>query len=196
MGEDKAWLEIGGRPMIESALKAAQSVTERVFIVINAANSQAGRYQELARSWNAGLVFDLHDFRGPLGGIDTALVNCAEGRSALILACDLPFVTEGFLIFLGKIHLDESSELTIPVDREGRLQPMAGIYSHPCLPHVKQMLASDQLRVDGLCGRVRTRLVEFDEFAHLPGSGQFLININTREEADRQGDGGTGRRGD
>src|SRR5262245_15099279 len=104
MNRDKAWLEIDGVTMIERALAAAGPVAGRLGIIVNAANSQIERYEKLAGSCGAKLIFDLHEHLGPLGGIHTALAHCAEGESALILACDLPFITPEFLSFLRDIH--------------------------------------------------------------------------------------------
>lgn len=185
MGSDKSWLEIAGSPMIERVIAAAKPVAENLAIIIHRDNPERGRYQEMGEKWGARLIDDLHDHRGPLGGIHTALLNCPIVQSApsvLILACDLPFMTTGFLAHLAGIHLGEANELTLPLDREDRLQPLAGIYSASCLPAVEKMLAEDILRVDHLCLRVRTRRVLFEEYSHLPNAANFLENINTLEQ--------------
>src|SRR5215813_2342513 len=101
---DKAWLEIDGVPMIERAVAAAKPAAGRLGIIVNAANPQVERYERLAESCDARLIFDLHEHLGPLGGIHTALAHCGAGESALILACDLPFITTEFLSFLCDIH--------------------------------------------------------------------------------------------
>lgn|GEM_PF-319885 len=197
MGEDKAWLEIDGRPMIERVMSAARPLVENLTVIINQANSEAGRYQMLAERWGAVVVHDLHDYRGPLGGIHTSLSNCRPEQSALIIACDLPFVTTEFFSFLWRIHQDSRQDLgqravrelnrgpqaiTLPVDREGRLQPLAGIYSASCLPAVERMLAEGTLRIDRICRTVETRRVVFEEFAHLSEAERLLVNINTLDE--------------
>lgn len=182
MGTDKAWLEIEGRPMIEHVLAAAQPMAKDLSVIINSANPQAANYRSLCEKWNARLLFDLHDHQGPLGGIHTALKNLSPNHSALILACDLPFVTSELLVLLAEIHCREVNDLTLPVDQDGRLQPLAGTYSISCLPLVEQMLSDQILRVDRLCPLVKTRRVEFSEFSQLPGAEKFLINFNTFDE--------------
>jgi molybdopterin-guanine dinucleotide biosynthesis protein A len=189
MGTDKAWVEIKGRPMIERALAAAAPVVARLGIVIDPSSSWVDRYEQLAATWSAELVPDLHDHRGPLGGIHTALRHCHKRNaetsapsSILILACDLPFVTAEFLSLLARIHQSESNDLTLPVDSSGRLQPLAAIYSETCLIPVEQMLDRDLLRVDQLCGLVRSRQVPFSEFNHLPNAERLLVNLNTAED--------------
>jgi molybdopterin-guanine dinucleotide biosynthesis protein A len=181
MGEDKAWLSLDGRPMIERVLAAAQAAAG-LAIVINAASPEAEAYRRLAAQWGARLLHDLHERRGPLGGIHTALVHCAEGEAALILACDLPFLTPELLAILRRFHQEARSDLTLPTDQAGRLQPLAAIYAASCRAPIAHMLAENQLKVDLLCPRVATRRVAFAEIAHLPGAERFFININTPED--------------
>jgi len=188
MGSDKAWIEVEGRPMIERALATAAAVADQLGVVINPATRERKRYEELAAQWSAQLIADLHDHRGPLGGIHTALRHCQmrnEPDDALILACDLPFVTTGFLSLLVQIHEREANDFTAPVDRAGILQPLAAIYAPSCQQPVERLLAANLLRVDRLCDLVTARKVLFEEFAHLPEAGRLLVNINSPADLPR-----------
>jgi molybdopterin-guanine dinucleotide biosynthesis protein A len=190
MRRDKAWLEIDGVPMIERAVAAAKPAAGRLGIIVNAANPQIERYQKLAESWDARLILDLHEHLGPLGGIHTALSHCGAGESALVLACDLPFITTEFLSFLCDVHQTRNPQsairnpqsITVPLDQSNRLQPLAAIYDQSLEATAGQMLAANELRVDLLYSRVSTRPVGFAEFAHLRDAERFFINVNTPEE--------------
>lgn len=179
MGEDKSWLLLDGRPMIEHVLAATQKAADRLVIVINQANPNLARYEQLAARWKANLLFDLHDHRGPLGGIETALRQCANDQSALILACDLPFVTAEFLRLLRTIHEAENNNLTVPLDSEGRPQMLAALYAARCLPQVSAMLTADELKVRLLLNRLKTRRVNFAEYAQLAAANHLLRNVNS-----------------
>jgi len=197
MNRDKAWLEIEGVPMIERVVAAAKPVVGRLGIIINAANPQIERHEKLAEFHDAKLIFDLHEYRGPLGGIHTALTHCETNESALILACDLPFITTEFLALLCDIHQNGNPQsafripnsefripqsITIPIDQSNRPQPLAAIYVQSLEATVGQMLAANDLKVDLLYSRVSTRQVGFAEFAHLPGAERFFVNVNTPED--------------
>lgn len=183
MGTDKAWLEINGRPMIEHVLAAAQPVAASLSIVINHVNPNAERYRELATKWNARLLFDLHDHKGPLGGIHTALKNCEENESALILACDMPFLTTEFLSFLCHVHqVGNMQFITVPSDQEGRLQPLAAIYERACLPATEELLATDRLKLDWLFDQVPARKVSFESVFGLTDSKLLFQNMNSNRE--------------
>jgi molybdopterin-guanine dinucleotide biosynthesis protein A len=187
---DKAWLEIDGVPMIERAVAAAKPAAGSLGIIVNAANPQVERYERLAESCDARLIFDLHERLGPLGGIHTALAHCGAGESALILACDLPFITTEFLSFLCNVHQGEDPQsairnpqsITVPLDQSNRLQPLAAIYDQSLEAVVSRMLAANEFKVDLLHSRVSTRRVGFAEFAHLRDAERFFINLNTPEE--------------
>jgi molybdopterin-guanine dinucleotide biosynthesis protein A len=190
MKRDKAWLEIDGVPMIERVIAAARPAAGRLGIIVNAANPQVERYERLAESCDARLIFDLHEHLGPLGGIHTALAHSGAGESALILACDLPFITTEFLSFLCNVHKGENPQsairnpqsITVPLDQSNRLQPLAAIYDRPLEAVVSRMLAANEFKVDLLHSRVSTRRVGFAEFAHLRDAERFFINVNAPEE--------------
>jgi molybdopterin-guanine dinucleotide biosynthesis protein A len=213
MGGDKSWVEIEGRPMIAHALGAASAVAGRLSIVISAGMPERERYETLAAAWGAEVIADLHDHRGPLGGIHTALrhlhgarsqhgcdrhgrhrqdgldgldgLDGMDGVDGLMLACDLPFVSPDFLRWLAQIHEAEANDFTAPVDRNGRLQPLAGFYGPACLPAVETMLAAGVLRVDRIGDVVKTRRVSFEEYAGLPGAERFLLNVNAPADLDQ-----------
>jgi molybdenum cofactor guanylyltransferase len=179
MGCDKSWVEVEGRPMIEHVLSAAAQMAEALAVVIHADAPARDRYEDLARRWDARLLTDLHDHRGPLGGIHTALVHSPPDCTALVLACDLPFLNRAFLSLLARIHETESNAFTAPADPDGRLQPLAALYGPACLPAVEGLLAANRLRADGIRDRVKSRIVPFAEFAHLPDAHRLLLNLNS-----------------
>lgn len=185
MGEDKAWLAINGRAMIEQVLTTARAVADRLAIVINPSSPNMAQYEQRAADWQAEILYDLHDYRGPLGGIETALRQCGEGESALILACDLPFLSEEFLQLLIQIHQSEKGDLTVPLDEIGRPQMLAAIYAANCLPPISAMLAANELKARLLQERVSAREMSFAEYAHLPNAKRLLLNVNTMEDYQR-----------
>lgn len=183
MGTDKAWLEINGRPMMEHVLAAAQPVSASLSIVIHSANPNADRYRELAARWNARLLYDLHDHKGPLGGIHTALKACGKNEAALILPCDMPFLTTEFLSFLCNAHHSRNRQfITVPTDQDGRLQPLAAIYSPTCLPAIEEMLATNRLKVDRLFEQLPTQIIFFEVIVSLAGSELLFQNMNSSRD--------------
>src|SRR2546423_7165072 len=83
MGTDKAALVIDGRTSLQRVANALAAVASPVTLVGARHEYDGVTLQN---------VPDVHEKWGALGGIHSALAN-AERDWALIVACDLPFVT-------------------------------------------------------------------------------------------------------
>ena len=186
MGRDKAWLPLGGRPLIEHVLAAARPVVDRVVIVIDPGSDQAERYREFAAQAGVDVQHDLHPGIGPLGGIETALAGCSSGESALVLACDLPYLSTEFLALLRSRHEEGGAAVTVPVDHEGHLQPLVAVYSESCRRVIPELIATRLLRVDLLYQRVPTLRVAAADYKDLRGWEKFFTNLNTLDEYRRE----------
>lgn len=176
MGKDKAWLDLGGRPMIERVIRALAPVTTTVAIIANS--------PEFTR---LGLpVFaDTQIGIGPLEAIRTALFNSSTSRVVLV-GCDLPFVTSELFELLLSVSGDHHA--TVPIGVDGKLEPLCAVYRTEALPVVTDHIAGGGRKISVLFDRVPTRLVPFDELRHLAGSELFFENINTPEDYARAGE--------
>src|SRR5512140_1830462 len=121
MGQDKAWLEVGGQPLIRRALSTVRdSGIQEVLI--------SGRTGTDYSTVRCPVLFDLEPGCGPLGGIERALA-AATAPLVLVLAVDLPGITAAFLRKLAA-HCDP---LTGAVPKlRGELEPLAAIYPKRC----------------------------------------------------------------
>ena len=135
MGLDKARLEVGGRTLVERAVAALQSNCAEVAISMQAPSQ-----------WPDSSLRTIHDLRpaaGPLAGLESALLSEAEsGRSAFLLACDLPYVTAEVVRYvLQASDTDDGSAAVIP-SVAGRRQPLCGLYRAKALETVRHHLDS------------------------------------------------------
>jgi len=170
MGTDKAWLDVGGRAMIEHVIAALEPVTQRVAIIANSSNYARLGFPVYADT-NSGI--------GPLEAIRTALANAVTSQ-VILVGCDLPFVTSELFKLL--LRLSGNYHATVPVSSDGRLEPLCGVYRVEALPVVSKLIACGGRKVSVLFDRVPTRLVAFAELSHLPNSHRFFENINTPED--------------
>lgn len=170
MGKDKAWLELGGRAMIECVIAALVPVTTKVAIIANSLEYERLGFPVFA---------DSHTGIGPLEAIRTALSNALTSRVVLV-GCDLPFVTADLFKLLLSIPGDHYA--TVPVGADGKLEPLCAIYCPDALPVVTDLIARGQRKMSLLFDQVATRFVAFDEMSHLAGSHLFFENINTPED--------------
>jgi molybdopterin-guanine dinucleotide biosynthesis protein A len=121
MGRDKAWVELGGRPLLELAVEKVRGAgIEELFI--------SGRPGVDYSAVRCPVIFDLEPGLGPLGGIERAL-HAASSPLVLVLAVDLPGMTPAFLRKL----VARCRGLTGAVPKVSRgLEPLAAIYPRRC----------------------------------------------------------------
>lgn len=169
MGSDKSRLILEGQSFIERIAKTLLGVTSKVSVV--------GHDSDDLR---LDSITDVYPKWGALGGVQTALSAC-RAEWALVVACDLPFVTPELCKRL--MTLRESYDAVVPVQEDSRPQPLCALYKvDPCLAQSIQLIESGHRRPLDLIERVNTRRVEFSEVQDLPDADKFFVNINTPED--------------
>jgi len=172
MGVDKAALRLGGESLVGRAARALGAVAGRVSLV--SPREDAGQF-------GLPVVRDVYGGRGAVGGLHAALTAC-RAPWALVLACDLPFVTAALLGRLASLAGPEFDAVA-PVQADGRQQPLCALYSaRVCAEAARGLIEAGELRPRELLRRARTRWVGFDEVRDLPGSADFFRNLNTPAE--------------
>lgn len=170
MGTDKSAIELDGLAFLDRVLAAVRPVARLIAIV-----GGGPRFTELTA------LPDRRPGLGPLAGIETALAACAADR-ALIVACDLPFVTSALLELLISREEAGPDGAVIPLDSDGRVSPLCGVYPRSALPLVEELLDGGERTPRALLVRISTDLVPFSDYAHLENAGQLLRNVNTPED--------------
>ena len=170
MGRDKARLEVCGRAMIELVIDAIAPVTCNVAIIAN---------NEEYKRLGLPVFSDTLSGIGPLEAIRTALRNSQTPR-VVLAACDLPFVTSELFAYLLAAADEETS--VVPLDAEGRLEPLCAVYSRSALDELERLIEKGGRKVSGLFELIPVRVVQFAEISNLPGADLFFENVNTPEE--------------
>ena len=173
MGQDKSWLQLSGRSMIEHVISALAPATQTIGIIAN-----RPEYLRLGLPLFADSYSDI----GPLEAIRTALDNSPTSR-VILVGCDLPFVTSDLFKLLLSIPGDQQA--TVPIGPDGKLEPLCAIYRREALPSVSDLIRQGDRKVSLLFERVSTRLVTFEELRHLSGADVFFENINTPADYSR-----------
>src|SRR5829696_8721619 len=113
MGTDKSQLLIERQTFADRIAKTLLAVTASVTLVGGQARA------------NLPSVADVYPQWGALGGLHAALSACKR-EWAIVVACDLPFVTAELFSFLAGKRLDHDA--VVPVQQDGRPQPLAALY--------------------------------------------------------------------
>lgn len=174
MGRPKAWLPFGDETLLQRTVRTLQAAVEPV-IVVTAPGQDVPPLPADVR-----IVRDEIEGKGPLGGLAAGLAALGgEVEAAYLSACDVPFLNATFV----RRVIESLGEASVAVPRVGEfLHPLAAVYRVSMLPHVRELLATDWLRMQNLFDVMPTRFIEAHELADIDPDFRSLRNVNTPEE--------------
>ena len=174
MGLAKATLPFGPEAMLQRVVRLLGAVVRPIVVV-------AAPEQELPALPAEVLVArDEREARGPLEGLLAGLSAIApQAMAAYATSCDVPLLAPGFVRAM--IARLEDFDAAVPVD-EGFAHPLAAVYRTTVLPHIRELLATDQLRPAFLFERVKTRRVPVAELRSADQELCTLRNLNRPED--------------
>ena len=169
MGTDKAFVEFQGQTLLERALTLVTTVTRNVYIL--GSRARFGAFGDVLED-----EFPEH---GPLGGIHAALRASSSDRN-LILAVDMPFVTEAFLRYL--VNESESGAVVTVPRAAGNWQPLCAIYQKAFADLAELALRSGRNKIDLLFGETSVHIIEDPDLQRAGFGSELFRNLNTPEE--------------
>lgn len=171
MGFDKGLAEINGKTSIEYVYDTLKKITGRIIVV---ANNDAYDFLGLP------VYEDILKGYGPLGGIHTGL-TVSDTKKNLIIACDMPFITEKLLQHI----IDETGnyEIALPV-AEDEIHPLCACYTKQITVYLQNLMMNKILKMK--------KIIQFFDFKKISLDDKFdfyspelLMNINTIEELNK-----------
>ena len=127
------------------------------------------------------VVPDLIPGAGPLGGIYTAIRAASPGR-ALVVACDMPFLTAAFLRRL--VAESAGVDAVVPRTADG-YHPLCAVYAASAAARIRQRIQGGQLKVVDALVDLRVRELGPEEIAPYDPDGTLFVNINTPDDYQR-----------
>ena len=183
MGQSKATVPFGGRPMICRLIERLSPAADELVITTN----EAERLQfvhEMYPDLNIRLVKDEYDYRGALPGLYTA-IKSATSPYVAVVACDMVLASAS-LVRGEAIEMNEKgTDVVVPVNKHG-FEPFHALYrKETCLPAIKQRLDEGNKRAQSFFDLVNVE--EFPQARVLETSpmGVCFVNANTPEELAR-----------
>jgi molybdopterin-guanine dinucleotide biosynthesis protein A len=172
MGTDKSQLLLESQTFVERIAATLLTVTDSIRLVGGRENSKLSTVPDVYPQW------------GALGGLHAALSACRR-KWAIVVACDLPFVTSELFRALASMRGDHEAahDAIVPMQPDGRPQPLAAFYRvDPCARRATELIQAGQRRPLDLLQSVNTRWVDFAEIANLDQAQSFFVNINTPDD--------------
>jgi molybdopterin-guanine dinucleotide biosynthesis protein A len=178
-GRDKSALVIGGRTILERQIEVLLEVAGDLMIV---GGPHRPDLPAVIRQ-----VPDSVPGCGPLGGLHTAL-SAAREKAAVVLACDMPYVTAPLLNYLlaalnvaGGSNPAQEVDIVVPKTERG-YHPLCAVYTSACLEPAARRLADGRLKLTGLFDDVRVRVVTGESLTMFGDPDRLLVNVNTSIE--------------
>jgi molybdopterin-guanine dinucleotide biosynthesis protein A len=169
MGQDKAWIELDGEPLITRVARVLGEVADEVIVVAN-----DPRYETLGLR----VVRDKYPQGGALGGIATG-VGAAAHDTVLVAACDMPFLSAE----LWRLLLGHAGEADVVIPRvAAEYETMHALYAKTCLPHMARAIAENRLRVISFFDAVSVKAIDEPELRTVDPTFRAFTNVNTPEE--------------
>lgn len=172
LGINKATLDVGGHRIVDRQLAILRATTVEQLII--------GQIGAAFDGLPATVVPDAVAHAGPMGGLLTAL-SVARSPRVIILACDLPFVTEDFVRYI--VKLAPEVDAVVPRTVEG-WQPLCAVYAARLAPFVAARVESGRLAMHELLREVAVRTVEPAEIAPFDPDGRLFLNLNSPADYD------------
>jgi molybdenum cofactor guanylyltransferase len=134
MGRDKASLSFHGKPQLEWARELLARHCAQVFVSIRADQADDPLRRDLPA------IVDKHDGIGPIAGIAAAQAAYPD-HAWLVLACDLPFVTDASVDELLR-HRDGRAVVAFRSEHDGLPEPLCAIYEPQTRPAILEQIAA------------------------------------------------------
>ncbi len=163
---NKAFAQVGGKPVIQIIIDKLQPIFQELMIISNE--------PQLFTSFGLPIFQDVYPYLGPVGGIHSALVN-ASFDQMFILGCDMPFMNMQLVDYiLGKINNYDS---VVP-EIDSYLQPLAAVYNRSCLPIFSECLEHDKLKLTLIFSELNALVLKEDELQKFGRVREMFFNVN------------------
>ena len=186
VGTDKALVKLDGKSMLERAGGLLASVCHDVTIV-----APRGKYA--GADWP--VLVDRWPGEGPLGGILSALNYLQETAPtdqswvrkhgpcsfALILGCDLPFLTKEFLSFLKDRALSSEAQVIVPESSNG-LEPLCACWCSDSASAIQEGFDTGGRKVTEAMKRLRMEVLDESFWKRFDNDNRLFWNMNTPED--------------
>lgn len=173
MGREKAFIELGGKRLIERTADTLALLFSEVVIIADAPE----RFRFLPYRCEADAPSGL----GPIGGLATAL-RVIQKEAVFVVACDMPFLNPD--VIRSMIDDFDGEDLLIPM-LSNQLHPLHALYSRRCLPAIQAQIKEGSLALHRLVNQVKGAFYPEEAFRKWDPSLLSVMNVNTPDDLEQ-----------
>jgi molybdopterin-guanine dinucleotide biosynthesis protein A len=168
MGQDKTLLKLGGVPMLLRTAQLVESVVGTVAVIGSRDPYQQFGLQIVPDDWPGA---------GPLGGIATAL-RTSHASWSLVVACDLPYLTKGWLEYLVSRAMSSSADAVLPMNALGA-EPLCAMYHKRSEAAIRRAMEEGIRKVQDALASIRIEPIESSQWQEFNRDGSLFKNMNS-----------------
>jgi molybdopterin-guanine dinucleotide biosynthesis protein A len=169
MGTEKGLVKYRGKALIEYSVEALSSFCDQ--LVISSGNSA---YSYLGFP----IISDEIPNCGPIGGIYSCM-NARPSDIYLVVSCDVPHINSH--IFKQLLESLGEFQAVIPIDAEGKKQPLVACYSSDCFSVFQKELKEGNFKMMKLLSKLQVYYQRIHQDENVLSSNLFF-NANTPED--------------
>lgn len=167
-GADKAFFEVGGRPLIRPVIDLFSRIFQETIIVSN----EPKRHLQ----WDACLCTDLFSAKSSLTGIHTGLFY-ANTPWIFTAACDTPFIRKS-VVELVLSEIEEGAAAVMPLTPSGA-EPLCAAYAKKALPMVERSVRQEKFKIQRVFKNMRVKKIPPEKVLAADPCLESFFNINT-----------------
>lgn len=175
-GTDKALVTLAGQTMLQRTAALLSAVCEDVRIVAPDLRYGNEPWPVIADQWPG---------EGPLGGILTALATIEPSTSgnawALIVSCDMPFLTREFLAFLRECASQSSAQVVAPRSPVG-LEPLCACWRADAIAAIRASFDAGTRKVTEAMKRLPMEVLDEPVWKRFDSDNRLFWNMNTPDD--------------
>ncbi len=170
MGQEKAFLRIGERTIIEEQKDTLSKIFDEIIIVANT--------QDYFKNIDTKVVTDIIPDCGPLGGLYSGLAVSSNIHSFLI-GCDMPFINLELIEYMIK-RIGEN-DIIIPQSSKG-IETLFAIYSINCLETIRRQIELRNLKLLDILKLHKIKYISLEEVEKFDPKQFSFFNVNNPKD--------------
>jgi molybdenum cofactor guanylyltransferase len=173
-GRNKAFLPIGGMPVIERVHDAFSGLFDEIILITNDPCAYL--------KYDYAIASDIFPLRCSLAGIHAGLFY-AKNPHVFFSPCDTPFIKKEMIQSIIS-RIDSKADAVIPETSQG-MEPLCAVYSKRCLHVVEERLRQKKLKIFDVVKKRRIKKVSEKILREVDPDLVSFININSPEDLER-----------
>ena len=170
MGQDKGFLGLEGKPMIQYGIETAQRLSNHIVVIAN---------NKSYHSLGVPVFPDVYINKGPLGGIHSGLTHSKTDWN-WVIGCDMPQINTGIVKYLLN-HLGKH-QIVVPLWK-GMAQPLCALYNKDCVDELESCIKKGELKMSHVLSTLKVKFINITE--DLDFYSPFLFtNLNDQQDVD------------